>query len=91
MHRADDLFVPGGERLMAALTDLKQQGLVAKIGVSVYNAEQIDQVLDRFAIDLVQLPISVLDQRLLRSGHLRKLKSAGVEVHARSVFCRACC
>ncbi|OAI13876.1 aryl-alcohol dehydrogenase [Methylomonas koyamae] len=86
MHRADDLFVPGGERLMAALTGLKQQGLVAKIGVSVYSAEQIDQVLDRFAVDLVQLPISVLDQRLLRSGHLRKLKAAGVEVHARSVF-----
>lgn len=86
IHRADDLFVPGGERLMAALTGLKQQGLVAKIGVSVYDSAQIDQVLQQFDIDLVQLPISVLDQRLLRSGHLQKLKSAGVEVHARSVF-----
>ncbi len=86
IHRADDLFVPGGERLMAALTGLKQQGLVAKIGVSVYDSAQIDQILQRFDIDLVQLPISVLDQRLLVSGHLQKLKSAGVEVHARSVF-----
>ncbi len=86
IHRVGDLFVPGGERLMAALTGLKQQGLVAKIGVSVYDAAQIDHVLQRFDIDLVQLPISVLDQRLLVSGHLQKLKSAGVEVHARSVF-----
>lgn len=86
IHRADDLFVPGGERLMAALTRLQQQGLVAKIGVSVYDSAQIDQILQRFDIDLVQLPISVLDQRLLVSGHLQKLKSAGVEVHARSVL-----
>lgn len=86
IHRVDDLFVPGGTLLMDRLLKLKQSGLVGKIGVSVYSERQIDEVLGRFPIDLIQLPINVLDQRLLQSCHLQKLKRAGVEIHARSVF-----
>jgi len=86
VHRAEDLLSAQGERLMEALLEIKQQGLVEKVGVSVYNAAQIDAILERFPIELVQLPVSVLDQRLIASGHLAKLKRAGIEVHARSVF-----
>lgn len=86
IHRADDLFVSGGDLLMDRLLTLKQSGLVSKIGVSVYSAHQIDEVLARFPIDLIQLPVNALDQRLLQSGHLQKLKRAGVEIHARSIF-----
>jgi len=86
MHRADDLLVAGGDLLMNRLLRLKKDGFVSKIGVSVYSGRQIDQVLDRFSIDLIQLPINVLDQRLLQGAYLEKLKRAGVEIHARSVF-----
>ena len=65
---------------------LKQQGLVKKIGVSVYNNQQIDYVLDNFSIDLIQLPINILDQRLINDESLVKLKKHNVEIHARSVF-----
>ena len=86
IHRAEDLFGRGGDLLVDRLLRLKQNGLVSKVGVSVYSGRQIDQVLELFPIDLIQLPINVLDQRLLQSGHLQKLKCAGVEIHARSVF-----
>lgn len=86
IHRADDLLLPGGALLVERLLRLKQDGLVSKVGVSVYSGQQIDQVLEWFPMDLIQLPINVLDQRLLQSGHLKKLKSAGVEIHARSAF-----
>lgn len=86
MHDADDLFKEGGAKLFAKMVSLKKAGLVKKIGASVYTASQIDRLLSRFSIDLVQLPINVLDQRLIRSGHLAKLRSAGVEVHSRSAF-----
>ncbi|MEK6744849.1 MAG: aldo/keto reductase [Nitrospirota bacterium] len=86
VHHADDLLAPGGNVLMERMVELKRRGLVRKIGASVYTASQIDGIMDRFAIDLVQLPVNVLDQRLIRSGHLAKLKKAGVEIHARSVF-----
>lgn len=86
MHDADDLFKDGGGRLFEKMVELKEAGLVKKIGASVYTAGQIDRLLSGFSIDLVQLPVNVLDQRLIRSGHLAKLRSAGVEVHGRSAF-----
>jgi aryl-alcohol dehydrogenase-like predicted oxidoreductase len=86
VHRVDDLFLPGADLLMDRLLKLKQDGLVSKIGVSVYSGSQIDRLMERFKIDLIQLPINVMDQRLLQSGHLQKLKNAGVEIHTRSTF-----
>lgn len=86
VHHADDLFVPGGEKLIAAMEELKERGLVERIGVSVYDGVQIDALLKRFNPDIVQLPINVIDQRLLVGGQLERLKAGGTEIHARSVF-----
>lgn len=86
VHHVDDLLVPGGEKLVAAMVGLKKQGLVEKVGVSVYSGEQVDAVLRIFSPDIVQLPLSVLDQRMLLNGHLERLKQRKVEIHSRSVF-----
>jgi len=86
IHACDDLFVPGGEALFDELQQLKQQGLVEKVGVSLYDTNQIDRVLESHLIDLVQLPVNILDQRLVKNGRLSRLKERGVEIHARSVF-----
>jgi len=86
LHHADDLLAKNGHLLMERMLDFKQRGLVEKIGISVYTSKQLDEILDRYSIDLIQLPINVLDQRLLSSGHLSKIKKAGIEIHARSVF-----
>ena len=86
IHHADDLLVPGGELLIEAMERCVSRGLVSKIGVSVYTAEQIDGVLRRFEPGIVQLPVSILDQRLIHSGHLAELRRVGAEIHARSVF-----
>lgn len=86
IHHADDLLGNGGNLLIGKMKELKEEGTVKKIGVSVYTAAQIDMILDRFDIDIIQLPINVLDQHLLNSGHLTRLKKAGIEIHARSAF-----
>lgn len=86
LHRSSDLLSRNGAELYAELVRLKEQGLVEKIGVSVYSAAEIDAVLERYSIDLLQIPINVLDQRLLVSGHLQMAKERGIEIHARSVF-----
>jgi len=85
-HWVDDLFAVGGTRLFEAMLDLKARGLVEKLGVSVYSFDQIQRVLERFDIDLIQLPLNVLDQRLLTSGALTALKRKGIEIHSRSAF-----
>lgn len=86
IHHADDLLTSGGDTLVQVLKNLKTRGLVQKIGISVYDGQQIDRILTFFKPDIVQLPLSVLDQRLLKSGHIGKLKSYGTEIHVRSVF-----
>jgi aryl-alcohol dehydrogenase-like predicted oxidoreductase len=86
IHNADDLLAQGGEILVRCLERLKSEGKVRKIGVSIYSGEQVAPLLARFTPDLVQVPISVLDQRLVHGGQLDLLKSHGVEIHARSVF-----
>lgn len=86
IHNADDLLNKNADLLFAKMSELKQKGLVEKIGVSVYTALQVDKILGKFQIDIIQLPINVFDQRLLISGHLSKLKKRGVEIHARSAF-----
>jgi aryl-alcohol dehydrogenase-like predicted oxidoreductase len=86
IHHADDLFESGGSHLMHALHAVRDAGLVKKIGVSVYTALQIEQLMAYTDIDLIQVPINLFDQRLLHGDLLSGLKSRGIEVHARSVF-----
>jgi aryl-alcohol dehydrogenase-like predicted oxidoreductase len=85
-HDADVLASDVGTTLFEAACRLKDDGLVEKLGVSVYSSDQIDAVLAKYEIDLVQLPINLLDNRLVVSGVLDRLKDRGVEVHARSAF-----
>ncbi|MDZ4677660.1 MAG: aldo/keto reductase [Oligoflexia bacterium] len=86
IHQPDDLIASGGTRLFKKMQEFKSQGLVKKIGVSVYDEKQIDWLLDMGGVDIVQVPINILDQRLIESGHLKKLKQAGIEIHGRSAF-----
>jgi aryl-alcohol dehydrogenase-like predicted oxidoreductase len=85
-HDASLLLGPAGSAARAAFRQLREEGLASKIGASVYGADEIDALLAVFDPDIVQLPVSILDQRLIRSGALARLRSRGVEVHARSVL-----
>lgn len=86
MHDADDLLGPNGETLWQAMSNLRGTGRVSQIGSSVYTGSQINALLERYELDLVQLPLSLLDQRLVKGGQLERLAQRGVEVHARSAF-----
>lgn len=86
VHHVDDLTGPWARELRDCLLCAKDEGLVEKIGVSVYDAPQIDAVLGVMAPDIVQLPLNPFDQRLIASRHLERLKLLGVEIHARSIF-----
>lgn len=86
MHSADDLLGDRRNALWDSLCRLKHEGKVEKIGISIYREDQVEQVLKEFPLEIVQVPISILDQRLLKSGCLGRLKDRGIEVHARSIF-----
>jgi aryl-alcohol dehydrogenase-like predicted oxidoreductase len=86
VHRADDLLGPWGDAIFAELRNLKKMGVVERIGASVYSETEIEALLGRFDLDLVQLPVNVFDQRLIGNGVLDRLKERGVEIHARSAL-----
>jgi aryl-alcohol dehydrogenase-like predicted oxidoreductase len=83
VHAADDL---ADENLWPALQRLKTDGVFRKIGISVYVADDPAAITARFKPDVMQLPFSLLDQRLLADGTLARLSKMGVEIHARSLF-----
>ncbi len=86
LHRHSDLGGKYGERLYRTMLSIKKEGLVKKIGVSVYGPGDLDSSCGRFALDLVQAPLNLIDRRLVTSGWLSRLKREGIEVHVRSPF-----
>jgi aryl-alcohol dehydrogenase-like predicted oxidoreductase len=86
VHHADELFGAFGEAVFARLASLQDGGATAMIGVSVYTGDQIDRVTTGFAMQTIQAPINVLDQRLVSNGNLKRLKDAGFEIQGRSIF-----
>ncbi len=86
VHNYEDIAGANSLRFYDELREIKYEGLAEKVGVSLYGAGQIDNMLQNFIPDIVQLPMNILDQRLITSGHLKKLKDKGVEVHVRSAF-----
>jgi aryl-alcohol dehydrogenase-like predicted oxidoreductase len=86
MNADDGGFLPGGERLYRKMESLREHKLVEKIGVCISDVNELERVLGDFRPDIVQLPLNVMDQRLLKTGHVAALKRIGVEIQARDVF-----
>lgn len=86
LHRPEQLLEGIGSDLYAALQTLKAEGLVAKVGVSVYGPAELADLWRKYRVDLVQAPLSILDRNLVDSGWASRLKDADVEIHTRSAF-----
>lgn len=86
LHRPQQLLSQKGQEIYESLNLLKAEGLVNKIGISIYSPNELDELFDYFSFDLVQAPFNILDRSLEKSGWLSRLKSEGVEVHIRSIF-----
>lgn len=86
LHRPEQLLGKHGEKIYQALLTLKQQGLVEKTGVSIYDPAELDPLAQRFQLDIVQAPFNILDRRLITSGWLDRLAQMNIELHTRSLF-----
>ncbi|MBM3440583.1 MAG: aldo/keto reductase, partial [Bacteroidetes bacterium] len=92
--RIDSLYGYLAHRPLALINDpqqwqelkqLKEKGLVQKIGYSLNAPGELDALLEKEMIpDLVQVPYNYFDQRFREQ--LILLKSKGCEIHTRSAF-----
>jgi aryl-alcohol dehydrogenase-like predicted oxidoreductase len=85
-HNPKDLFGKHRKELYNSLVLLKKEGLVNKIGVSIYDPSELNKLLSRYNFDIVQMPFNIIDRRLITTGWLNKLDKLNVEIHARSIF-----
>jgi aryl-alcohol dehydrogenase-like predicted oxidoreductase len=86
-HRASDaLDTAAAPVLYKQLALLKEQGIIERIGVSVYSNEEFAAVINQPQIDVIQLPFNVFDNMNHRGALMHRAKAAGKELHVRSVF-----
>ena len=64
---------------------LKQEGLVEKIGFSLYTTDELELLLQNdVPFDLLQVPYNIFDRQF--EPYVPILKGRGVEIHVRSTF-----
>jgi aryl-alcohol dehydrogenase-like predicted oxidoreductase len=82
-HNAKDLLK--SKKKWDELFNLKQNGLVKKIGYSLYDVDDLEDLLSAgINPDIVQVPYSLLDRKF--EPYFVDLKQNKIEIHTRSVF-----
>ncbi|EQC43412.1 aldo/keto reductase [Bacteriovorax sp. Seq25_V] len=85
IHKFDDL--KHNRNLVENLNAIKSEGFLKKIGVSLYNPEELEFILDNDTkLDIVQIPLNIFDQRFLAKNLLTEAKRKGIEIHIRSIY-----
>ena len=85
LHHAPDIFFREG-LVVDCLAQLKSEGLIGRFGVSAYYPEEIEESLNFKEIDVIEVPINLFDQRLIKTGLLSKLKKSNYIIIARSIY-----
>lgn len=86
LHHPLELLERNGDQIYIGLQELKKAGIVKKIGISIYEPIELDNICNRFQFDLIQAPFNILDQRLIRTGWMNRFAEVDIELHVRSVF-----
>ena len=86
LHAPAQLLEADGAKLSVGLEEMRRQGLVEKIGISIYSPNELEAIFPLFPLGMVQAPLNLVDRRLVETGWLQRLRSEGVEIHVRSVF-----
>jgi len=84
LHHPQDLIGPHGSELYAAISSLLSEKIIERFGVSIYAPNELDGIIGKFNIDVVQAPLNVFDRRIV--GLTDQLAALNIEVHVRSVF-----
>lgn len=72
--------------VFSVLNNLKRQGVIKKIGVSVYTNDQVESLLSNDDVSIIQMPFNLLDNSAVRGDLMKRMKVFNKEVHTRSAF-----
>ena len=83
-HSTNDL--KNNFMLLKNMIKFKEEKIIKNIGVSVYNDNEINEILNYDAIDIIQMPFNLLDNYKIRENIITKIKAKNIKIHSRSVF-----
>lgn len=86
LHEPLDLLSELGSQIFDCLKLFQANGIIEKIGISVYDTNVAYEIIENFDVDVVQAPFSLVDRRFSSSGLIGDLKNRNIEFHARSIF-----
>lgn len=87
IHDSDFVKTKTLQNAIYLMEDLKQLGLMKKIGLSIYNPDIIKSVEKQLRyIDVLQCPLSVIDQRILKNEYFDLIQENNINLFARSIF-----
>lgn len=74
------------EKIHKAFDFLLKKKIVKKVGLSIYDPNELNLFFEKYNYKIIQAPINIFDRRLILSGWGKKLIKKKVEIFARSVF-----
>ncbi len=85
IHNANDLKKEGKELLEEWLESLLRRNLINRLGISIYSKSDLINIsLEKY--NLIQMPISIYDQRLIKDNTCINLSKQNIAIHARSIL-----
>tara|TARA_B100000212_G_scaffold329170_1_gene294107 strand:- start:335 stop:1228 length:894 start_codon:yes stop_codon:yes gene_type:complete len=85
LHDASALKKKNSYLLFNWLEEMRSHGKIKRIGISIYEESDLDDIPLQ-NIQVVQMPISIYDQRLLKNSFINRLLENNISIHIRSIF-----
>jgi diketogulonate reductase-like aldo/keto reductase len=86
IHNFDEIEKKNHKKLFLFMNLLKDLKITKKIGVSIYHPKFLKSIKKNYNIDIVQVPISIVDRRFLSSDIKSIIKKKKLLLQARSIF-----
>lgn len=83
LHEQNDALV---KKKIELIKKLKAQGLVNKIGVSVYDLTVLKKILKLWVPDIIQIPVNPFNLEFISNKFLKKIRKKKILIFARSIF-----
>lgn len=86
IHNTKEILSKDGLEIYQSLNKIKSSGKAKKIGISIYSLKELNQIIEKYSVDVIQFPVNIFNQSFSNSEILKKLSKMGLELHARSIF-----
>lgn len=73
-------------KFLSFVEKVKSLNICEKVGLSVYDFEDLKSFQDFFTPEIIQIPLNPLNQRFLENDFADYAEKHSIEVHARSLF-----